>query len=198
MKLSRTDVGALAAVAVGGAIGLALLGPRMWGGGPTVTMDITTESMTTADGEATVIIKKRIRRGDGTQEIEVTVDASETGEFHIEEISGDGEHFEWIGAEGAEGSSEHVQVRTRVMRIGGDKGSTGEGENIIMFRTSDGPEPLIYIDGELAERSAMEALGPDGIDRVDVLKGEAAVEKYGAEAAAGVIQIFTKDGAGSK
>ena len=206
MKLSRTDVGALTAVAVSGAIGLALFGPRMWAGDSAVTVDLktewTTESTATSSGESTVIIKKKIRREDGSEEIVVTVetdgdetherrirvDASEDGELHIERVDGEGEHFEWTSDEE---SSEHARVRTRVIR-------SGEGENVFMLRTSDGPEPLIYMDGELVDRSVMEEFNPDQIERVDVLKGDAAIEMYGPEAAVGVIQIFTKDGSGSQ
>ena len=146
MRLSRTDVGALAAVAVSGAIGVALFGPRMWSGDSVVTVDVrsewTTESVTSADGEATVVIDRR------------------------------------------------KTVRE-------DASSSEQGENVFVLRTSDGPEPLVYIDGERVERSAMEELDPDRIDRVEVLKGQAAEGLYGPDAVGGVVQIFTKDGSGS-
>jgi hypothetical protein len=213
MKLSRTDVGALTAVAVSGAIGLALFGPRMWAGDSVVTLDLksewTTESTATSDGESTVIIKKKIRREDGSEEIVVTVetdgdetherrirvDASEDGELHIEGVDGEGEHFEWTSDEE---SSEHARVRTRVIRGGEGEHSSEEGENVFMLRTSEGLEPLIYMDGELVDRSVMEELNPDQIERIEVLKGDAAIEMYGPEAVAGVVQIFTKDGSGSQ
>jgi hypothetical protein len=62
---------------------------------------------------------------------------------------------------------------------------------------SDSP-PMIYIDGVLQPRSSgaspetLQNLNPDLIDRIEVIKGSAAVGLYGPEAAAGVIQIFTK------
>ena len=37
-------------------------------------------------------------------------------------------------------------------------------------------------------------LNPDDIERVEIVKGPAATTLYGTEAAAGVIQIFTKRG----
>jgi len=213
MKLSRTDVGALTAVAVSGAIGLALFGPRMWAGDSGVTLNLksewTTESTATSDGESTVIIKKKIRREDGSEEIVVTVEtdgdetherlirveASEDGELHIERVDGEGEHFEWTSDEE---SSEHARVRTRVIRGEEGEHASEEGENVFILRTSDGPEPLVYMDGELVDPGVMEGLDPDRIERIEVLKGDAAIEMYGPEAVVGVIQIFTKDGSGSE
>ena len=48
------------------------------------------------------------------------------------------------------------------------------------WETSDGEDPLSRLD-------------PDDIARIEVLKGPAARELYGDEAASGVIEIFTKD-----
>ena len=66
MKLSRTDLGALAAVVASGALGVALFGPQMWGD-DSITIDVTrdvesewtTQSAVSIDGEAEVIIKKK-------------------------------------------------------------------------------------------------------------------------------------------
>jgi hypothetical protein len=224
MKLSRTDLGALAAVVVSGTLGVALFGPQMWGD-DSVTIDVTDEA-------SMVIKKKKIIREDGTEEIVVTVesDGEESGErrirvqaggdetLHIEEIGGEGEHFEWRSESGTE---EHVFVmksgervdaaddtevssdrmrrrtRTRVVRVDGAESNEVAGENVFIMQTTDGAEPIVYIDGERVERSAMEGLGPDQIDRVEVIKGEAAIELFGEEASVGVIQIFTKVGSGS-
>jgi predicted methyltransferase len=191
MKLSRTDMGALAAVVGSGALGVALFGPQVWGG-DSITVDVTsdisaewtTQSAVSADGEAEVIIKKKkVRRGDGTEEIVVTVetDGNESGRRMERRIR--------VDASGAEG--EHVVVRQSV------EGVEAAGENVFVLRTTDGPEPLVYIDGERVERSAMDELGPDRIDRVEVVKGEAAEKLFGPEASVGVIQIFTKEGSGS-
>ena len=60
--------------------------------------------------------------------------------------------------------------------------------------------PLIYVDGVRVDRlsdmegssSLIPTLDPDAIDRIEILKGPAAKELYGEEAANGVIQIFLK------
>ena len=78
-------------------------------------------------------------------------------------------------------------------------------------------QPLVYVDGvrvrsdeypknvpaaggqnlrsSHVNASPIDDINPDDIERVEVLKGAAASTLYGTEAAAGVIQIFTKRGA---
>jgi len=73
---------------------------------------------------------------------------------------------------------------------------------------TQGNRPLIYIDGvrmeneqlpntvSQASRSSLSDINPADIERVEVIKGASATTLYGTEAAAGVIQIFTKRGLG--
>ena len=61
-------------------------------------------------------------------------------------------------------------------------------------------EPIVYIDGVRVngDRSGWSNLvNPDQIDRIEVIKGDAAKERYGSEAANGVIEIVTKSKEGS-
>ncbi len=53
-------------------------------------------------------------------------------------------------------------------------------------------QPLIFIDGVLVENFKNSDLNPDAIERIEVLKGAAAVEAYGDRGANGVIEIFLK------
>ena len=87
-------------------------------------------------------------------------------------------------------------------------GSTGEGGRIRIRGSSSLSqlnEPIIYLDGIRIDRSAVSLSGtgnpsrlddipPESIDRVEILKGAAAVTLYGTEASYSVIQIFTKRG----
>jgi hypothetical protein len=68
------------------------------------------------------------------------------------------------------------------------------GTAIVRVRI-DASEPLVFVDGELVESA--DHLDPDDIERIEVLKGKAAIGLYGIRASGGVIQIFLKDGAGS-
>lgn len=73
---------------------------------------------------------------------------------------------------------------------------------------SQGNTPLIYVDGVRINNDASASfdeayqsttgfsdLNPNDIERVEIIKGAAATTLYGTEAAAGVIQVFTKQGA---
>lgn len=56
--------------------------------------------------------------------------------------------------------------------------------------------PMVVVDGEVRSAGILRLLDPDAIDRIEVIKGGAAVALYGERAADGVIQIFTvADGA---
>ena len=68
------------------------------------------------------------------------------------------------------------------------------GTAIVQVRI-DASEPLVFVDGELVESA--DHLDPDDIERIEILKGKAAIGLYGIRASGGVIQIFLKDGAGS-
>ena len=51
---------------------------------------------------------------------------------------------------------------------------------------------LIFVDGEKKTKKEMDALSPDQIKSVEILKGESAIKAYGTEAKDGVIKITTK------
>lgn len=56
------------------------------------------------------------------------------------------------------------------------------------------PEPLIYVDGiRVGGRGYIDNLDPSAIERIEIIKGNAATELFGREAAGGVIQIFLKE-----
>lgn len=73
---------------------------------------------------------------------------------------------------------EAVQVRVRAERIHLEPNATAM-------------QPLIYVDGERFEGEISE-FDPDDIERVEVVKGAAAIELFGEAAEGGVIQIFLK------
>jgi TonB-dependent starch-binding outer membrane protein SusC len=97
-------------------------------------------------------------------------------------------------------------------------GSTGAGASSRLRGNTSvalSNQPLIYVDGVRTRSdeypknvppagsnlrstnynaSPLNDINPDDIERIEVLKGAAATTLYGTEAAAGVIQIFTKRG----
>ncbi len=75
----------------------------------------------------------------------------------------------------------------------------GEGRQITLRPIaedggSSGSAPLIYVDGVLQEggMAAAKELDPEKIERIEVVKGQAARAVFGDDAAGGVIQIFLK------
>jgi TonB-dependent SusC/RagA subfamily outer membrane receptor len=57
---------------------------------------------------------------------------------------------------------------------------------------SAAPAPLIFLNGEKITEERMKQIPRENIASVEVLKGKAAVEAYGPDAAGGVILITTK------
>jgi hypothetical protein len=64
----------------------------------------------------------------------------------------------------------------------------------------EGAHPLIFVDGVRVESGAgeLERIDPGRIERIEVLKGAAAVRLFTEEAAGGVIQIFLKAEGGER
>ncbi|PKD19598.1 hypothetical protein APR41_03050 [Salegentibacter salinarum] len=61
------------------------------------------------------------------------------------------------------------------------------------------PSPLVIIDGKKKSAEFMkEELQPENIENINVLKGKAALEKYGEDAEDGVIEIITKSPSDTK
>ncbi|HEU5210332.1 MAG TPA: TonB-dependent receptor [Longimicrobiales bacterium] len=111
-----------------------------------------------------------------------------------------------------------LQSQAAGILVGQGNGAVGSGAQIRLrgaVSVSQSNQPIIYVDGvrirsdaysrnisptEGAGRggnvtaSPLNDINPADIERIEVLKGSAASTLYGTEAAAGVIQIFTKRG----
>lgn len=72
-----------------------------------------------------------------------------------------------------------------------------DDKNTFVIKTKGGDDkkaPLIVIDGEeKATGFDLQAISPDQIERIDVLKGEAATKKFGEKGTNGVILITMKE-----
>lgn len=55
---------------------------------------------------------------------------------------------------------------------------------------SNDKKPIVYIDGKLSDEKTLKKLSPKNIEKIDVIKGDAAKKKYNAPN--GVILITTK------
>ena len=109
--------------------------------------------------------------------------------------------------------------RVAGVTVGGGVGNAGGGQAIRLRGTTSVSltnQPLIYVDGirtrseeyprngiftgatqrgANSNSSPLNDINPDDIERIEVVKGAAAATLFGTDAAAGVIQIFTKRGA---
>lgn len=78
---------------------------------------------------------------------------------------------------------------------------SGEAQGVRIIRSDDASvpgdlQPLLYVDGVRMEgdrESVLSGIDREHIDRIEVVKGEAAIQLFGDEATGGVIQIFLKD-----
>ncbi|MBN1628555.1 MAG: SusC/RagA family TonB-linked outer membrane protein [Thermoleophilia bacterium] len=106
--------------------------------------------------------------------------------------------------------TEVLQAKTPGLTIMPGSGTAGTGANFRLRGASSvyaNTQPTIYVDGVRIHSgglgnfdvfgqntSALDAINPADIESIEVIKGPAAATLYGAEAAAGVIQIITKKG----
>lgn len=56
-------------------------------------------------------------------------------------------------------------------------------------RDPQAPAPLFVVDGVILPAAVLPALAPQDIERIEVIKGAAAVEQFGERGRAGVIQV---------
>ena len=144
-----------------------------------------------SDGDAKKIHKIKVidlKGDDGEDNVWVTTTADST-KLKIIEIHGDhddssGEMSKtvWITKDGDK--TEEIIIRKT-------HGEHSEGENMI-FIDSSSEDALLIIDGKEASNTELEDIDPSAIEKMEVLKGDKAVEKYGEKAKDGVILISTK------
>jgi len=73
-----------------------------------------------------------------------------------------------------------------------DTKKKGEGTRAIGDGAQTEPKPVIFIDGKESSQS-IEAINPNNIDHIEVLKGASATQKYGNKGTNGVIVITMKN-----
>jgi TonB-linked SusC/RagA family outer membrane protein len=88
-----------------------------------------------------------------------------------------------------------LQGRTPGVRITQNSGNPGEGARILVRgRTTLGNNsPLVVVDGQITS-SGLDAIDPNNIESVSLLKGASATAIYGSRASAGVVLVETKRG----
>ena len=100
-----------------------------------------------------------------------------------------------------------IRITTRQVSVPADRGEvspaltitvrTGAGwekqeAGVSLKPDPAGPEPLFLVDGRRMSKSEIDKLSPSSIASVRVLKASTAVEKYGADASNGVVEIVRR------
>lgn len=117
---------------------------------------------------------------------------------------------EVVGRSAVANLTEVLQAKTPGLTLMPGSGTVGSAANYRLRGAGSlnaSNSPVIYVDGvRVSSRtqgnfsalgqntSALDAINPADIESIEVIRGPAAATLYGAEAAAGVIQIFTKKG----
>lgn len=70
--------------------------------------------------------------------------------------------------------------------------STKTVERIVVKTSDKGVKPLYVIDGNLQSEEGLSSIDPKSIEKIDVLKGEAAIKLYGDKGKNGVVMITLK------
>jgi TonB-linked SusC/RagA family outer membrane protein len=115
-----------------------------------------------------------------------------------------------VGQSAVSNITEVLQAKTPGLTLMPGSGTVGTAANYRLRGAGSlyaGNTPTIYVDGvRVSARgqgaydtfgqvtSSLDAFNPQDIESIEVIKGPAAATLYGAEAAAGVIQIVTKKG----
>ncbi len=109
--------------------------------------------------------------------------------------------------------SEFLQARAPGVTVMPSGGMPGQGSRVILRGLGSlqrNTQPVIYVDGIRIDNSGdtfmeqtsfgghawmgLDDINPEDIERVEIVRGASAANLYGSEAAAGVIQVFTKQG----
>ena len=166
------------------------------------------QTVTVTDGESTIANFALSQQALSLDEVVVTGTAGQARRREVGNTISQVKVDDIVEASGNIG--EMLQARVSGARIQFGSGNSGSGADIRLrgnTSTSLSNQPLIYIDGMRAKSeptstqngaedpySPLNDINPDDIESIEIVKGPAATTLYGSEAAAGVIQIFTKRG----
>lgn len=162
-----------------------------------------------ASGNATVAISL----SEAALTLEATVITGSVGDTRVRAIGNavaTVKPAENVGSTAVANITEILQAKTPGLTLMPGSGTVGTAANYRLRGAGSlyaGNTPVIYVDGvRVSARgmgaydtfgqatSSLDAINPGDIESIEVIKGPAAATLYGAEAAAGVIQIITKVG----
>lgn len=131
--------------------------------------EVTTKVWVDNNGDTTKIKSKKITIKTSTDDDDEDED-EETYDIHIDT------------------DDETKEIKKEVIVINGME----KGKNMVFISDDEGGSPLYIVDGKKVGKKDFEKISAETIEKVEVLKGNKATEKYGQEAKDGVIIITTK------
>jgi TonB-linked SusC/RagA family outer membrane protein len=171
------------------------------------------ESVTVADGQAVTVDFQLAESAIALDEIVVTGTPGATQKRAIGNAIAIVDAAELTEAAPVADVQELLTARTPGLNLMSNSGAAGSSSKIRIRGAgslSGRLEPVIYVDGVRVNSgtqagydaswggaqgtNALDAINPNDIESIEVIKGPAASTLYGADAAAGVIQIITKKG----
>lgn len=108
-------------------------------------------------------------------------------EIDVDENNKDDNSIIWITKDGDKTKTHHKSTYSKIEIV---KGGDEKDHNI--FISKQGDNLLYYIDGKKVSKKYFKNFNSDKIEKMEVLKGDKAIEKYGKKAKDGVILITTK------
>jgi TonB-linked SusC/RagA family outer membrane protein len=163
-----------------------------------------------ADGGNATVAITMLESATALDEVVITGTAGDTRRRAIGNAVTTVNATEVIARSAVSNVTEVLQAKTPGLTIVPGSGSVGTSANYRLRGAGSlyaGNNPTIYVDGvRVTTRSqgnytvfgqttsALDGINPADIESIEVIKGPAASTLYGAEAAAGVIQIITKKG----
>jgi TonB-dependent starch-binding outer membrane protein SusC len=168
------------------------------------------QSVVVRDGE-TIVVNFELQEGVvGLDEVVVTGTAGDARRRAIGNAVSRVDAAELMERSSRTNVSEMLQAQTPGLTLIPGSGTAGTSSNIRLRGAGSltaRNQPVVYVDGVRINSgslgnfdvfgqstSALDMIPPDDIESIEVIKGPAASTLYGAEAAAGVIQIITKRG----
>ncbi len=179
---------------------------------------VTTQEVTVSSEGATVVDFQLAIEALGLDEIVVTGTAGEVRQRELGNSLARIDLTESTAVTAARTVDDLLSAQTPGLTVTLGSGQVGDGGGIRLRGNSSralSNQPLVYVDGvrvrsdpypmntpiiepryfgTYAAPTPLNDINPNDIDRIEVIKGPAATTLYGAEAATGVIQIFTKRG----
>ena len=90
------------------------------------------------------------------------------------------------------GGNQTIQVVEQKDNAANENQVSKENPIIFLRNNKTGENPLLIVDGKKVTKEELQALPPESIANISVMKDEAAIKSYGADAKDGVIIVNTK------